>query len=49
MTKLAPYRPGEVKPKGKKPTHPWRVHVDRPPARDDKKYIPSGAMMGLKI
>lgn len=43
-----PYEVGEIIPK-KKPTHPWRCHVDRPTEQHDKSRIPHGAMMGLKV
>lgn len=43
-----PYEVGEVIPK-KKPTHPWRVHVDRPVVRNGKTWIPARSTMGLKV
>lgn len=33
----------------KKPTHPWRCHVERPKDRHDKSRIPHRAMMGIKV
>lgn len=33
----------------KKPTHPWRCHVERPKDQHDKSRIPHHAMMGIKV
>lgn len=50
MTTKKPYEVGEVKPKkNKKPTRPWRVHVERGIDINDKRRIPTSAMMGIKV
>lgn len=43
-----PYAVGEVTPK-KKPTHPWRCHVERGIDLHDKRRIPQSATMGIKV
>ena len=49
MTKpKKPFEAGEIAPK-KKPTHPWRCHVDRPKTRNDRTWIPARSTMGLKV
>lgn len=52
--KTRPLSVGDVVPKvdsngKKKPTHPWRCHVDRPKTRNDRTWIPARSTMGLKV
>lgn len=47
--KTKPYQVGEVKPKGKKPAHPWRIHVEKAAPWNSKGFIPHRDRMGLKV